>query len=397
MNILIYFPGVNRGYGGVFQYTHALLKTVSQDGDNKYFLCTENNDEILSLILNHKNFRLIESKEAAESIWLSVWKRLVGLGLRMLRRAGLKINYIPLTSLDKVCRKYQIDLLHSPTQSIPLVRVPKIVTLHDVQELHYPEFFTSEERMWRAINYKQSIDHANAVIVSYEHIKQDIIRFFAKPSNQVHVVFMEMTNLWFEKFLNSSELVDIHRYSESQPYVLYPAATWAHKNHVGLFKALKTLKDRGLQIKLLCTGHLTKHFEQVKEVLGELDLESNVRFLGVVPDDVLFSLYKNSTGIVVPTIYEAGSFPLMEAMLLRIPVICSDVTSLPETIGNPEYIFNPKDSYSIAEKLEKLIVSKEFRNENIRNSEIQSRRLLNTGALSKLKTIYTATLKHFAK
>jgi glycosyltransferase involved in cell wall biosynthesis len=166
---------------------------------------------------------------------------------------------------------------------------------------------------------------------------------------------------------------------------------------VGLFEALKILKDRGLPIKLLCTGHLTKHFEQVKKVMGELDLESNVSFLGVVPDDVLFSLYKNSTGIVVPTIYEAGSFPLMEAMLLRIPVICSDVTSLPETIGNSEYIFNPKDSNSIAEKLEKLIVSKEFRNENIRNSEIQSRRLLNTGALSKLKTIYSDALKHATK
>jgi glycosyltransferase involved in cell wall biosynthesis len=244
--------------------------------------------------------------------------------------------------------------------------------------------------MWRAINYKQSIDNSDAVIVSYEHIKEDIIRFFEKPMKQVHVVFLEMNNLWFEKFLNESELVDISKYSESRPFVLYPAATWAHKNHVGLLKACKILKDKGLEIKLLCTGHLTKHYERIKEVVNELNLERSVSFLGVVPDEALFSLYKNTIGVVVPTIYEAGSFPLMEAMLLRIPVICSNVTSLPETIGNSEYVFNPNDCNSIAEKLERLVSSKEFRTENIRNSELQSKRLINTGALPKLKAVYSA-------
>jgi glycosyltransferase involved in cell wall biosynthesis len=392
MNILIYFPGVNRGYGGVFQYTHALLKTLSQDDHNKYFLCTERNNEIDSLILNQKNFQFIQSKEADESIWSKVWIVSVRLFLRILKRAGLKVNYNPLTSLDRVCRRHKIDVLHSPTQSIPLVRVPKIVTLHDVQELHYPEFFTSTERMWRAINYKESIDNADTVIVSYDHIKQDIVRFFEKPEKQVHVVLMEMNNLWFEKFIDKSELADVTRYSESKAFVLYPAATWPHKNHVGLLKAIKALKDNGLEIKLLCTGHLTKHFERVQELVNELDLQSTVSFLGVVPDDVLFSLYKNTIGIVIPTIYEAGSFPLMEAMLLRIPVICSNVTSLPETIGNSEYVFNPNDYHSIAERLEKLVSSKEFRAENVRNSEKQSRRLINTGALNKLGTIYSTIL-----
>lgn len=392
MNVLIYFPGVNRSYGGVFQYTFALLKTLAQDKENKYFLCTERTNEIDSLILNHKNFQLIQSKAATESIWSRISKRSVGFGLQILKRTGLEINYRPQTALDKVCRQYKIDVLHSPTQSIPQVRIPKIVTLHDVQELHHPEFFTSEQRMWRAVNSKQSIDNSDAVIVSYDHIKQDIVRFFEKPEDKVHVALLEMSNLWFEKFLGKSELVDITQYSQSKPYVLYPAATWAHKNHVGLLKAFKTLKDKGVDIRLLCTGHLMKHFERVKEVILKLDLDSDVGFLGVVPDEVLFSLYKNAIGIVVPTIYEAGSFPLMEAMLLRIPVICSNVTSLPETIGNAEYVFNPNDYNAIAEKLEKLILSKEFRAANIRNSEIQSERLIDTGALYKLKEIYSAVL-----
>ncbi len=388
MNVLVYFPIVNRSNGGIFQYTYALLKTLGKDDENNYFLFTEKNEEINELILNNQRFRWINPDEAVESIWVKRWIRLLQFGLRILKLIGINTQYNFLSPLDKVCKRYAINVLHSPVQTIPQVCVPKMVTLHDVQELHFPEFFTSGERMWRAINYKSSIDSADAVIVSYEHIRKDIVRFFDKAEEQIHVVLMEMNNLWFEKYLNQPQKSNSDSYPQSMPYLLYPAAIWPHKNHEGLLKALKITKDKGLRVKLLCTGHLTQHFENLKKVIAELELEEDVNFLGIVPDEELFKLYRNAIGIVVPTLYEAGSFPLMEAILMRIPVVCSNVTSLPETIGSSDYIFDPNDYHAIAEKIEKLVSSEEFRFENIKNSELQGTKLRDTGALEKIKYIY---------
>jgi glycosyltransferase involved in cell wall biosynthesis len=388
MNILLFFPKINRSSGGVFQYTNALLKTLTCDNENNYYLFTYQDEGLSKIIENKTNFKIINPDETKNSLWISRINRVIKLFFFILNRIGIKITFDPLTPLDRICKKYKIDLLHSPVQSIPRVKIPCIVTLHDVQELYFPEFFSSTQRMNRAKGYKESIDNASAVIVSYEHIRQDIIKFFDKPANEVHVILMEMRNLWFDQFLKKQDLVDISSYIGNTSYILYPAATWQHKNHISLLNSIKILKERGISVRLICTGHLTDHFNKINTVLEELQLEDNIKFVGIVPDDVLYSLYKNAVGVVIPTLYEAGSFPLIEAILMKIPVICSNVTSLPETIGNSDFIFNPYDYNSIANKIEELVLSEDFRERNIENLKFRSSNLINTGALDKIKSVY---------
>ena len=80
-------------------------------------------------------------------------------------------------------------------------------------------------------------------------------------------------------------------------------------------------------------------------------------------------MYKNARLVVIPTLYEAGSGPLYEAMRYGIPVICSNVTSLPETIGNEDFIFYPNNSEEMLKKIKLGLFDEEFRKRNIQNSE----------------------------
>ena len=97
-------------------------------------------------------------------------------------------------------------------------------------------------------------------------------------------------------------------------------------------------------------------------MIHQYNLQNQFTLVGIVNEAELYNLYKNSQGVVIPTLYEAGSFPLVESILMEIPVICSNITSLPETIGNQEFIFDPNSVENIAKKIELLWINENYRN-----------------------------------
>ena len=259
--------------------------------------------------------------------------------------------------------------------------------MHDVQELHFPEFFTAAQRANRAVNYMKYINDAEIVIVSYNHIKEDIKKYFNKNENQIFVLLLKMDNLWFKKYENNN----VQKIEIFDKYIFYPANFWKHKNHKKLIEAIQFLKlKKGIKINLILSGDNKNHEgPSINELIKRLDLEDQIKTIGIVDEISLYNLYKNTLGVVVPTLYEAGSFPLMESILLEVPVVCSNVTSLPETIGNDSFVFNPNSVESIAEKIEKLWNDKEYRMLSITNNKNQKSRLINTRADIILNEIYT--------
>ena len=202
-----------------------------------------------------------------------------------------------------------------------------------------------------------------------------------------------MKNLWFNNITLTQD--DIKKFEENkfENYILYPAASWPHKNHLKLIEALIILRNKNKNINLVCTGHKNDHFNEINSLIKKNQLENNITFIGVVSDKELLYLYKNCISVVVPTLYEAGSFPLMESILIGIPVICSNVTSLPETIGNKKFIFDPNSSESIAKKVESICFDKKYRLDNLKWTETMKKRLIDTKAKEKFEIIYSNLMK----
>jgi glycosyltransferase involved in cell wall biosynthesis len=92
--------------------------------------------------------------------------------------------------------------------------------------------------------------------------------------------------------------------------------------------------------------------------------------------------------VVIPTEYEAGSYPLFEAMLQKAPVICSDVTSLPETIGDRRFIFDPYDVAGLADLIQRITTDENLRRENITNSVEQVQRLQRVDAAAAFYDVF---------
>jgi glycosyltransferase involved in cell wall biosynthesis len=240
--------------------------------------------------------------------------------------------------------------------------------MHDLQEFHYPEHFDSTERLHRSMNTKKAIEESNHIIVSFKHVKEDIIKYFKVPEEKISICPPPFAESWFLAKEESSWEDLSMKFGIKKNYLLYPAATWKHKNHVTLIRVIKKLRDEGIEINLVCMGNKTNHFKDIQTLIDELKLSDAIYFLGIIPEEDLIGLYKNTSLVVIPTLYEAGSGPLYEAMRFEVPVVCSNVTSLPDTIGNIDFVFDPLDVNAIASKIRQGLIDVEFRRNNIQNS-----------------------------
>lgn len=288
-----------------------------------------------------------------------------------------------LTALNPINRqaiRAGLSQIHFPLQHLPVFgwSLPVIGTVHDLQELHFPEFFEPQIRASRERLNRASMNAATRIAVSYEHVRADIQRFYPGHASKVRVCPIPVDTGWLRSSSRDDSDVE-RRYNLTEPFLFYPAQTWRHKNHIGLIRAMALLRSSGAPVPLIvCTGRLNDFYPVIQQEVKKAGLEDRIRFLGVVSEADLRSLYMQCRLVIVPTIYEAGSFPVMEAILLHVPVVCSNVTSLPDTIGDVEFMFNPHDTEEIARILRLGVFDDDFVRRCRQNSERQRSRLLDS-------------------
>jgi glycosyltransferase involved in cell wall biosynthesis len=363
-SILFYLPELNNSWGGVRQYSINLLSALSNQSEFTVFIYNEKlQEEMLSGFINKHGFQFVNSQHLKSNIaylwklfFLKVRNRLMSFFPKEIRRLESPEKLI----LNTLCKKYKIPLIHTPYQFLPACTVAKrITTMHDVQEIYFPEYFDAESRAYRATNYLHTLRKADAVVVSFEHIKNDLIKYFQVPENLIQIIPPDFTQLWIKDYLHTTP-VDRQSLSLPSKYIFYPANYWPHKNHKRLIEAIALVKRDHPDIHLMLSGYGTDNSEALNKQINDLRLNDSITLAGLVSTEILFAFYKYSHGVVVPTLYEAGSFPVIEAMQLGIPVICASTTSLPETLNNNQLLFDGYSTEQIAQKIAQLWSDESF-------------------------------------
>jgi len=368
--------------GGIYTYSIGILKQIIKADEIKEVVVITTK-EIENRLIEFQNntkikIRTVDRKKLSIKLRYSIAYFIYNLAVTFNKNASsnkfweiIKNFSTWINPYKKVIESENIAVLHVPVQYSPIYksRIPIIITMHDLQEYHYPEFFSTQEKRHRKINNSKAIFDSDHIIVSFKHVKNDILKFFGVDKDKISVCLPPFAESWFLSKNETGWDELSKKYGLKKKYLLYPAATWKHKNHIMLIRVLKSIKNEGIEIDLVCTGNKTNYFKNINTLIEEFNLSEVVHFLGVVPEEDLIGLYKNTSLVVVPTLYEAGSGPLYEAMRYGVPVICSNVTSLPETMENNEFLFDPNDKNKIKEKIIKGLSDKEFRRRNLENSK----------------------------
>jgi hypothetical protein len=184
MNIGYYFAYINPTYGGIYQYALLILKMFKKADNLKiYLFYSKEQEEILSEFKEHPNFKLVLYNN--EKPIRRLLNKIANFFLNRYYLRGLNEKYfLKLYNFfhpDKYYfNRFPLDLLHVPWQlsNVYHLKFPVATTMHDLQQMYFPEFFTPLQRLYKNISYYQALNESDYVIVSYEHVAKDISKYF---------------------------------------------------------------------------------------------------------------------------------------------------------------------------------------------------------------------------
>ncbi len=262
---------------------------------------------------------------------------------------------LPVPRSDGLLESLEADIVHFPHQDAFLTSVTSIYHPHDLQHLHLPQFFTKREIATRESRYRAFCKQAALVAMASSWGRDDIIRAYALSPDKVAVVPLAPVVDRYPQ-LNEAELqrlrTDLRLPSD---FCFYPAQTWPHKNHERLLRAVAQLRrSTGLVVPLVFSGAATPYRKHLMQVVHELGLGDDVRWVGFVGPGQLRGLYRLARFVVVPTLFESASQPIFEALSSGVAVACSNVTATPRQVGDAAIIFDPYSVDDIAAAVKRL-------------------------------------------
>ena len=365
--------------GGVEQVVIGVADALSrlEDGDEEYlFLTTEGKDDWLR---PHLTGPCRAMPAGRPPVWarrrymlrdLFSRLRLVKPPLRPPRARGeVRVS-------EGTIEHAGVDVVHFLCQMAFLTGVPSIYHPHDLQHVHLPEALPARDVELRELWYRAFCEQASLVVLMTRWGRRDLIESYGLPQERTAVVpWGTVTDAYPEP--SEAEIAEARaELSLPEAFLLYPAQTWAHKNHEGLLEALALLEERhGSAPAVVCSGHRNELYPRLAERARRLGLERTIRFVGFVSPLRMRCLYELATGLIFPSRFEGWGMPVTEAFSLGVPVACSSATALPETAAGAALLFDPDDPAQIAEAAWRLWTDPDLRASLVERGRLRAAKL----------------------
>ena len=248
------------------------------------------------------------------------------------------------------------DVLFVPAHVLPLVHPRRsVVTVHDLGYLYYPQAHTRWARWYLQSSTSHNVRAAVHVIADSEATRRDLIEHCNAPANALSVVYPGY-DLSFAPPPDQSHIVAVReRYHIAGTYLIHVGTLQPRKNLSRLLDAFALLIERHRDLRLVLAGKGGWLYQPLFAQAERLGLEHSVQFTGYVPQHDLPALIAGARAFVLPSLYEGFGLPVLEAMACGTPVVCSNVSSLPEVTGNAAILVDPHDTGQLVEALSRVL------------------------------------------
>lgn len=366
--------------GGVYQYSLSVIEALARNGGGDQHLVITSDGATSDL------------SGGGEVISLPQRGFLSGRLMRKLYSGSLKALPIPLsllipfrfTTLGRWSRwgdateNPGLDLLICPFPTLAARRtgLPYIMVIHDIMHKYYPSDHPWKEKVYRDVVFRKGAEGSIFTVVDSEQGKTDLHRFYKIPLDRIKVVPLPPPPYLFEhKDLTASEVDStLRRFDLPQRFIFYPAHFWRHKNHARLVKALHRIRrEHRVEVPAVFVGAPKESFGEVMSLIENLGLTRQIVHLGYVSDQEVVALYKRAVALVMPTLYGPTNIPIVEALVLGSCCLCSHLFAMPEQVGDAGLVFDPFDEKDIAEKVWRIWIDDDLRQDLIDKGSLLAR------------------------
>jgi glycosyltransferase involved in cell wall biosynthesis len=251
----------------------------------------------------------------------------------------------------------RLDLFHSPDFVLPPVsgRIPTLLTVHDLSFVHSPDTFPDKLVSYLNRVVPWSVKRAAHILADSLATKQDLIDVWQVPDEKITVLYCGV----HERFQPVSDVDRVTAVRQKYklgtlPYLLCVGTVQPRKNYQMLIRAFRPVADQFPHNLIIAGGKGWLYDEMLAEVERQ-GLNGRVHFIGFVDDADLPALYSGADLVAMPSLYEGFGLPLLEAMACGVPTISSNVSSLPEVVGETAVQLPPKDEHAWTQSIISLL------------------------------------------
>ncbi len=266
-----------------------------------------------------------------------------------------------------VLRQEQIALLHGFAYAGPLASaVPWLVTIHDLSFIRYPETFNAANRLYLTWAVRHAARHARCLLAVSESTKRDLVELLGADARKIAVIYSGIEARFAP--VQDRAALDTWRAQRHLPakMILFVGTLEPRKNVAHLIHAFARFKRAThLPHKLVLAGSRGWKYAQVDAAIEQEEMNDHVIFTGYLPQAELPLCYQAAELFVYPSRYEGMGFPPLEAMATGVPVITSNVSSLPEVAGDAALQVSPDDPVALAEAMAHVLSDTALREQMI--------------------------------
>ena len=262
-----------------------------------------------------------------------------------------------------------VDAYYTSSYDIlPPAGIKLIGVVHDIIPKVLPEVHTKDAADRLEATLQPFLTRADRVIVDSESTKRDLLKHFDLPPDKATVVYAGVDEQYCPPEGPSKTLYKHleNQYNIYSNYILYIGTIEPRKNIKGLIQAYQLLRTKGnTSQKLVIAGMKGWMYDEVYALTESLDLAKEVIFTGYVPQEDINTLYGLADVFVYPSLYEGAGLPVLEAFACATPVVCSNVSSIPEMAGDAACLVDPRQPAQIAEAIERVLADAGLRQQMI--------------------------------
>jgi glycosyltransferase involved in cell wall biosynthesis len=263
-------------------------------------------------------------------------------------------------------RREGVTLFHAPHYVLPaLVSCRSLVTIHDCIHLRFPQYLPNRFALTYARrSMSLAAKRATRIFTVSESSKRDIMRFFGTAPEKIDVIHNAFDARFGAEPCEEDMARVGERYQLHDQFVLYAGNVKPHKNLERLIDAFHLVRKQGLgHLKLVLIGDEISKYAALRRAVHRHQLHKYVRFLGYLPEETLAVMYRLASVFVFPSLYEGFGLPPLEAMASGTPVVTSNVSSLPEVVGDAAVLVDPYDPAAIADGIHRILIDDRLRDD----------------------------------
>jgi glycosyltransferase involved in cell wall biosynthesis len=271
-------------------------------------------------------------------------------------------------------RHFSADLHHIPLSVVPLLMPkPYVVTIHDLSTVLFDRP-PGWEDSFRYYAFRRGLLRADRVIAVSEATRRDVESMIGVPPRRMRMVHSAPDPRFLSQAASPTARAAgpearrleqrriLERYQINYPFLLYAGTIRPQKNIPRLVEAFAVLRgelegqEEFRDLRLIIIGDELSRYPQVRRAVIQSRVEQVVRFLGFIPFDTMRVFYEMAAAFVFPSLYEGFGLPPLEAMACGTPVVTSNVSSLPEVVGDAAMIVNPENVFDIARGIREVLL-----------------------------------------